>query len=88
MLFAKRLGPLGVKMPCLVSNAGIQRVQGWTTSNSFGMRSGLPREDPRVAKLRGIFLVVLGANPVKVKGESKLVCDCYGVIVRKTWLLL
>lgn len=43
-------------MPCLVLNAGISRAQLLDDLQQFGERSGLPREDSRVAQERGNFL--------------------------------
>ena len=59
-----------VKMPCLVFNAGIWKAQKSDDIQQLGklwQRSGLPRENPRVAKVRGSFLVILGANPARLE---------------------
>jgi hypothetical protein len=92
MLIAKRLGRLGSKMPCLVSNAGIWKCSRLEDFRQPGEPFGLPREDLRAwQKVRGIFLVLLGANPATPsigQANQEVVCNSSRVIVRKTSLLL
>jgi hypothetical protein len=92
MLIAKRLGRLGSKMPCLVSNAGIWKCSRLEDFRQLGEPSGMPREDLRAwQKVRGIFLVLLGANPAIPsigQANQEVVCNSSRVIVRKTLLLL